>query len=112
VSDNKKETSLQELIIALPGKIFTREAVLWFLALVAGAAGMAWGQSQLDTATTAKLDAGIGPLERRMVVVEQRQLNQGTDIHELQLDVRALYKAVMTGQAQPRLEAPAKDGGP
>jgi hypothetical protein len=30
----------------------------------------------------------------------------------VQRDIRALYKAVMTGQRQERLEAPAKDGGP
>jgi len=32
-------------------------------------------------------------------------------LHEAQMDIRALYKAVMTGQRQPRLEKPPEDGG-
>lgn len=46
-------------------------------------------------------------------VVVKQQAQQSDDTHELQKDVRALYKAVLTGQPQERLERPPtpKDGG-
>jgi hypothetical protein len=55
-----------------------------------------------------------GPLIKRVETLEQNDKQRSEDIHEVQTDIRALYKAVMTKQPQERLEkpAPAKDGGP
>jgi hypothetical protein len=48
-------------------------------------------------------------------VVVRQQAQQSEDLHEIQQDIRALYKASMTGRPQERLEKPApehnKDGG-
>jgi hypothetical protein len=61
----------------------------------------------------AQTDAGVGPVVKRVETLEQQQKELRGDVHEVQMDVRALYKAVMTGRPQERLEQPpaVKDGG-
>ncbi len=65
-------------------------------------------------------DAANKVIEQRVVLLETNQKamaasaeRQATDTHELQVDVRALYKAMMTGRPQERLEnpPPSRDGG-
>lgn len=53
------------------------------------------------------------PLEKRVDTVEVEQKRVRDDVHELQLDVRELYKTVTTGQRSARLEQPppSPDGG-
>lgn len=61
----------------------------------------------------AQTDAGVQVLERRLTTVEQRQQQQAADIHEVQVDIRALYRTITTGERSARLERPpaAVDGG-
>lgn len=42
----------------------------------------------------------------------QVHLQMKQDTHEVQADIRSLYKAVMTGRPQPRLERPVDGGVP
>ncbi len=62
----------------------------------------------------AQSDAGVSVIERRVTNVEQKQAQQSADLHEVQVDIRELYRSMQTGRPSPRLEAPlppAKDGG-
>ncbi|UOF77435.1 hypothetical protein [Caudoviricetes sp.] len=110
---NEKLKSWSEQLAELPSRIFKSEAKLVIAAAAAGIAAFAYGQSRLEAKNAEQIDAGITPIEKRLKIVEQRQQEQGSDIHEVQADIRALYKAVMTGQPQPRLEVPhvPLDGG-
>lgn len=96
-------------------RIFRRDAALWISTIVAVFGAAVWAQAALDS----RVDAGLEPLvskvdrvndEVRRHEEESAAIHAATrsDMRELQADVRALYKAVMTGQPQPRLEA---DGG-
>lgn len=104
--------TLSEHIAALPGKIFRRDALMLLLTLAIGGGAAGYAQSKVDEKLHASVDGGIAPLERRMSEVESRAKQQASDIHELQVDIRALYKAVMTGVPQARLEQSPRDGGP
>jgi len=67
----------------------------------AGVEEVKWGQTRLDQ----RLDQHIKDSG------QAHQQLKG-DMHEVQMDMRALYRAVMTGQPQPRLERPPDlDGG-
>lgn len=57
------------------------------------------------------VDAGLVPLRVRVEALEQGQASVREDIGEVQRDIRALYKAVVTGQRQERLEQPVDGGG-
>lgn len=68
----------------------------------------------------AQSDAGVKPLERQVETLdrqvqaheaESRRVHSEMkdELNEVQADIRALYKAVMTKEPQPRLENP--DGG-
>lgn len=68
----------------------------------------------------AQTDAGVAvvvtPLGKRVDVLEQGQMQQRADTHELQVDIRELYRVVRDGRRSERLETPApapvsKDGG-
>lgn len=60
----------------------------------------------------AQTDAGVGEVTRRIVAVEQEQGRLKADIHEVQKDIRALYRTITTGQRSERLESPPqRDGG-
>lgn len=58
-------------------------------------------------------DAGVQPMVRKVADIDLRVENLERQVPEIQADIRALYRAVMTGAPQPRLEkpAPAADGG-
>lgn len=109
----EKPKSWSKQLAELPGRIFRSEAKLIIAAALAGMAAFAYGQSRFESKTAEQIDAGIEPVEKRLTIVEQQQKEQRADIHEVQADIRALYKAVMTGREQPRLERPlvAPDGG-
>ncbi len=64
----------------------------------------------------AQTDAGMAPVVARVVVLEQQQQQVRADVHEVQVDIRELYRVVQTGARSVRLETPApspapKDGG-
>jgi len=66
----------------------------------------------------AEADAGMRPMQAqidamaaRVSNVEQGQTLVRADVHELALDVRAQYRAQMTGERQERLEKPPRDAG-
>lgn len=64
----------------------------------------------IDAGLPTKLE--VDALKGRVATVEQGQVLLRQDVRETQADIRALYKAVMTGQRQERLEQPPVDGGP
>lgn len=123
MSDNNQQPpTLPSVLWQLATLIFKREAALFFLlavVLVAGGASFTvWAQNQLD--------AGVAPVreelhmhmkaeEQRHAVEEQRYRQVKEDLHEVQMDIRALYRAVQTGRPQARLEEPlppvSHDGG-
>lgn len=95
------------------------------VAVLAGGGGFAaWvvGQAQAQTVTTmSSLKEEGAQRERRVELVEravrehvtdeaQARRQTREDVHEVQLDVRALYKYMQTRQPQARLEQPP-DGG-
>lgn len=53
----------------------------------------------------------LGP---RVEALEQEQRQVRVDVHEVQLDVRELYRVIRDGRRSERLERPppAQDGGP
>lgn len=59
-------------------------------------------------------DAGVLPVSLKVEDLSRRVESVERQVPEIQADIRALYKAVMTGDRQPRLEQPAPrvDGGP
>lgn len=59
-------------------------------------------------------DAGVQPIKLEVDDLSRRVKRVEDQTVEVQADIRALYKAVMTGAPQPRLEQPAPrvDGGP
>ncbi len=108
-------------------------AIGGFAVLMAG--GSLWtGQilfiDKAEAAGRAAADAGIAEVkvdieivknamkaqQLRLENVEVNQKNTQSDIHELMVDVRAMYRSQQTGQPSPRLEKPAPpmvlpDGG-
>ncbi len=90
---------------------------LWTIAgaavvLVAGTASVvAWGQHAIDAGVAGKLE----PVEKRIATVEQGQQDLKSDLHEVQKDIRELYRVLPTkSRRSERLEQPlpALDGGP
>lgn len=61
----------------------------------------------------AQADAGVVPVTLKVEDLGRRVERVERQVPELQADIRALYRAVMTGAPQPRLEQPAlpQDGG-
>lgn len=76
--------------------------------LLAVASGLIGGYVHIVSEAKAQTEAGMKPVEVRLATVEQEQRQVKNDLHEVQTDIRALYKAMMTGQRQERLEG---DGG-
>lgn len=63
----------------------------------------------------AQADAGVQPIKLEVDDLSRRVKRIEDQTVEVQADIRALYKAVMTGRPQERLEHPAPprvDGGP
>ena len=78
--------------------------------------------AQVTDIAEKKVDGGTAAMKQQVDDLskkfDQHQADSGQvhrelkeDLHEVQMDLRALYKAVMTGERQPRLEKPV-DGGP
>lgn len=65
----------------------------------------------LGRAEAAGADAGR-KLEEHKSESAQAHRQMREDTHEVQMDVRALYKALMTKKPQPRLERPPDGGEP
>lgn len=90
------------------------EAILKHAAIAIGSVvvavfGAGWAAyAQVDNRVQEKGAALVQPLEARLKIVEGETASVKNDVHEVQADIRALYKAVMTGNPQPRLEG---DGG-
>lgn len=61
----------------------------------------------------AQADAGVVPVALRVEDLSRRVERVERQVPELQADIRALYRAVMTGSPQERLERPPAptDGG-
>ncbi len=68
------------------------------------------------SAPAAKVAADLSGVIPRVTALEQGQIQQRADTHELQVDIRELYRAQRTGRKSERLEQPAPvpkspDGG-
>lgn len=119
----KPKEGLVELVAALPGKVFKRDALVLVAAVIAGGAFAVYAQAQGKAA----VDAGVEPVrvrvERLEATVQAVQVSQ-EDMRRLlatkeerdaaRFDL--LYRTILTRQPQPQaaeLAAPlAKDGGP
>ena len=120
-----KPPSLPGVLFQLAGLIFRREALLVVFACVTmlgvGGAGVVWAQTQLDGGA----DKAVAPVAEALKVTTgrldahlkddaefRREMSRRQD--EASADIRALYKTVLTGERQYRLERPLPppDGGP
>lgn len=90
---------------------FKWQDVAVVLAILAGFLG---GYRTLLTEARAESDAGVKSLESRVNAVETEQKNVRSDLHEVQLDIRELYRSQHEGRRSERLERPLPppDGGP
>jgi hypothetical protein len=72
----------------------------------------------VDNRVAAQTDAGVKVMQSRVTALEQQVPQLRQEVFQGRLDTQALYKAVMDGKRQERLEQPpappalAKDGGP
>lgn len=96
-SDLRKQFRWQDLAVAL--------------AILGGFLG---GYVHLVGEARAQADAGTAPIKARVEALEQEQRQVRVDVHEVQLDVRELYRVIRDGRRSERLERPppAQDGGP
>ncbi len=101
------------------------EAFTLVVSMLVGLAALWMGQyifvSQARAAAKEVADSGIEQMKSevqaaklRLDQVEQAQKEVKSDLHEVQVDIRELYRSSRTGQKSERLEkpAPVKDGGP
>ena len=77
--------------------------ILGIAGVLLGAYNHVIGEARAQTAVV------LAPMNTRIEIVEAETKSTKADVHEVQADIRALYKAVMTGVPQPRLES---DAGP
>lgn len=130
----KKPQTVPELIAALPGKIFRRDALLLVVVAGLGAAGAVYGQGKLDdikTGVARQVDAGIAPLETKLDehikseaeargriernierLVDAMQAKEERDARRFDV----IQNTVLEGRRQPgsvelAQPAPVKDGG-
>ena len=87
-------------------------SILTAIIAAGGTSLVAWRALAQEARTQA--DAGVLPVTLKVDDLERRVVRIESQTGEVQADIRALYKAVMTGRPQERLErpAPAHDGGP
>lgn len=120
-----KEAGIQELFTATLRKAFGREAIMLGAFSVVMVSATIYATQAFAQTVDSRVDAGIVKTELqveelreklRQHEAESSEVHTATraDLHEIQADVRALYKALMTGAPQPRLEKPQPqpDGGP
>ena len=89
-------------------EVFLKHAVVAIGSVVIAVFGAGWAAyAQVDNRVQEKGNALVQPIEARLKIVEGEQAAVKNDVHEVQADIRALYKAVMTGNPQPRLESDA-----
>ena len=101
--------------------VSVRNLIQSVLALAALLSVFFGGYFALITKVEAATDAGIAQLAPRVSELENRakrneeaERRLAADLHEVQLDVRELYKVIQTGARSARLEAPitpATDAG-
>lgn len=70
------------------------------LGIIFGAWRVVLGEARAQT------DAGMAPIEKRVVVLEQNQAAVMTEVRELRLDLREAYKAQRYDRPSARLEQP------
>lgn len=118
-------TTLPGVLLLLASIVFRREALLVvtssIVLLGAGAGGVVWAQGKLDGGVAEKvaplrddIDTERKRLAEHLADDAQQRREVTRRLDETSADIRALYKAVMTGRPQERLEHPApdtKDGG-
>ena len=117
--------TLPGVLVLLASLVFKREAVMIatssIVLLGAGAGTVVWAQAKLDGGVAEKvaplredIDAERVRLDEHLKDDAQQRREVTRRLDETSADIRALYKAVMTGRPQERLEQPvpaATDGG-
>lgn len=115
-ADSVPETAAKTVV----ARIFRRDAALWVTTMLTVVGAAVYAQATLEERVDRRIDSGIAPAVRQVEQLDTEvkrheaesarvHLEIKDDLHELQADIRALYKAVQTGQPQPRLET--HDGG-
>lgn len=105
---SNSEKTMQDILTSGLRKLLGRDFILLALLVSCVVLVVLKGKDALAQ----QVDAGMEPFKaeqvRQAAEIERLKASQ----NEVQTDIRALYKAVMTGQKQERLEKPAvQDGG-
>lgn len=125
MSDDDKPPTINGLVGELMRRLLGREVLMLLAFSLVLVGATLYGTNALAQAVDAHVDAGVAPtarraeevsarLEQHLVEDAQAKRQAAADLHEVQADIRALYRAVQTGRPQPRLEKPlpSLDGGP
>lgn len=120
---------MTDLVAALPGRIFRRDALLILVVLGSGGAAAVWAQSKADARIHTVVDAGLSPLERRVDAQQKTLDGLSDDMAAMKRQQAAkeerdaarfdlLYRTILERRAQPEAAelaqpavAPSKDGG-
>ena len=113
------ETSEQAVTNAELKRQFKWQDIALVLAILGGFGS---GYVHLIGSARAQAQDGVAPLKAEVEILRadldehkkdagenQRQIK--AQVFEQSMDIRALYKAIMTGNRQPRLEVPPADAG-
>ena len=120
MSEDSQEKTMQEVLTNGLRKLLGRDFILLGLLIIGTTIVLLKGKDALAQ----QVDAGVAPLkaEQQRLATEQERIKEKQASFELKVDkrfdeqgadIRALYKAMMTGQKQDRLEKPlpSPDGG-
>lgn len=120
--EEREVANIHEMTTSLLQRILGREGLMLLVFTGVVSFGTFYAVRAFGQTLDDRVDAGTGMLAERHQDLEARftehvkdsgqahlQLKQ--DLHEVQMDIRALYRAVQTGARQERLERPPPDGG-
>lgn len=124
--EEKDKESIQEMLTTFLKRLWGRDTVVIFAAIGAIAYVTLKSRDSMAQSAQVQIDAGIAPTAKAVDVLTERfeqHLKDDAEAKradaqwksEMAADNRALYKAVMTGERQYRLERPlpvTPDGGP
>jgi hypothetical protein len=120
----KTEMTIKGALGELLRRLLGREALMLLLVIVAVGMGTLWVRSAFGQSLDAGIEASQAAQDSRIEAERQAQrelaaryeqhvIDSGhahqrleSDMHEVQLDLRALYRSSRTGSREPRLEAP------
>lgn len=122
--DKEKPISVSSLASELLQRLLGREALMLLAVCIFVAGVTLYATHALGQTVDHRVDAGLQRTKQQVddleakfdmhikdAAAERRALTE--DLHEVQMDIRALYKVVQTGERSARLERPlpTPDGG-